>query len=279
MIIKSIWASILYVLLSSLSSVAANAQDASPPHQGLTQDQQDRLQFIQERGIELLERDDAAWVATDQMLADFDNNPQSANISGWVTSKLEDGTYRVTFVASDEDKLTAAHISIVKGREILSTEVYPAAAYRPDLSDNEISMFRARKIAFKAIEDEQRCTRQLNTAVIETPDGFDVYVLAPESENNTVSIGRHYRVPVSRDGKAGPFEKFSNSCLMLDTKTSDGNSLVGLSVTHLLDDIPAETHVFKSLRHQTPIYVMTTQNRLLWSVEGANIQLIQQDLE
>ena len=47
-----------------------------------------------------------------------------------------------------------------------------------------------------------------------------------------------------------------------------------LVVTHFLDPTPTEIHVFSSLAAQVPIYVATTQNKHVWSVEGSKIRIV-----
>ena len=45
-------------------------------------------------------------------------------------------------------------------------------------------------------------------------------------------------------------------------------------VSHLLDSVPTEAHVFSSLTSRLPIYVVTTSNKRLWSIEGSSIRLV-----
>jgi hypothetical protein len=47
---------------------------------------------------------------------------------------------------------------------------------------------------------------------------------------------------------------------------------VSIFVTHLLDDIPTEAHVFWSLWAGKPMYVGTPDRRI-WAIEGGRIRL------
>lgn len=253
-----------------LHHLPVQAQESEQPAIELTVDERERLKFVSNRGLQLLQNDDAAWVATDRLMVDTNDNPKDAGVSGWISQKLADGTLRVTFIERREDGLYAAHQSIVDGREILSTQFFEDRQARPKLSEDETRLFNARFTAVTAIADEGLCTPTINSAVIPTPAGLEVYLLGPETKENTVRMGRHYRVLVGSDGKADAPQKFTNGCVLLE-KTENS---IGLTVTHLLSDIPTEIHVFQSLRHQTPIFVLTTQNNRLWKVSGSEIQLI-----
>jgi hypothetical protein len=59
----------------------------------------------------------------------------------------------------------------------------------------------------------------------------------------------------------------------LRKETQDGKEVAGLMLTHLLDPAPTEIHVFLSLAHRVPLWVMTTQNQYLWRVEHGRIRI------
>ena len=44
-----------------------------------------------------------------------------------------------------------------------------------------------------------------------------------------------------------------------------------LAVSHLTSATPTMFHVFMSLQYKTPVVVFTTQNRLLWKVDGGEV--------
>ena len=54
--------------------------------------------------------------------------------------------------------------------------------------------------------------------------------------------------------------------------------LAALTVTHLLDPVPTEIHVFSSLSIHLPVLVATTSNAHLWAVEGNRIRLVSADI-
>jgi len=48
-----------------------------------------------------------------------------------------------------------------------------------------------------------------------------------------------------------------------------------LMITHLLDPIPTEAHVFWSIWAHKPLYVATPPNGTIWVVEGSKIRLVE----
>jgi hypothetical protein len=114
-----------------------------------------------------------------------------------------------------------------------------------------------------------------------TPGGSTfVYFLTPQTKNEAVPLGGHYRVEVGPDGKAGAMRPFTHSCIDMPTSEGSppgmpagGKPAAGV-VTHLLDPVPTEIHVFSSLAARLPLFVSTTQNGRLWAVEGYRIRLV-----
>jgi hypothetical protein len=102
----------------------------------------------------------------------------------------------------------------------------------------------------------------MNHVILENPDGngFYVYFLSPMRAMNEVVLGHHYRARVSADGtELLGSRAFSKSCFVLTKSadaTPDGAKTVGLTANHLLDPFPQETHVFASLQHSLPLYIV-----------------------
>jgi hypothetical protein len=53
-----------------------------------------------------------------------------------------------------------------------------------------------------------------------------------------------------------------------------GAQPVGMVVTHLLDPIPTEIHVFTALAAQVPVYVAVARPRRLFEVNGQGISVV-----
>ena len=54
-----------------------------------------------------------------------------------------------------------------------------------------------------------------------------------------------------------------------------GSGTVGLMISHLLDPVPTEVHVFFGLWAETPLYVTTVPNRKVWLVDSGKIKLLE----
>ena len=101
-----------------------------------------------------------------------------------------------------------------------------------------------------------------------------VYLLTPQTSNDSLPFGGHYLTEVSADGKVGPFRHFTKSCAEFpingdDKSKGEPNALI---ITHLLDPIPTEIHVFSSLSIHKRLYVLTKKR--VWGVEGNQIYLV-----
>jgi hypothetical protein len=98
-----------------------------------------------------------------------------------------------------------------------------------------------------------------------------------------VPVGGHYRVEVGPDGKAREMRPFTHSCIDMPAAGAKpegqppGSSTAAGLVTHLLDPVPTEIHVFSSLAAHLPLFVGTTSNHSLWEVDGGRIRLVSRD--
>jgi hypothetical protein len=88
-----------------------------------------------------------------------------------------------------------------------------------------------------------------------------------------VPIGGTYRLETSGSSVISQ-RGFTRSCIALQSDTS----AVGLMITHLLDPVPTEAHVFWSLWASKPMYVATPDGTL-WIVEGGKIGLVERNAE
>ena len=74
-----------------------------------------------------------------------------------------------------------------------------------------------------------------------------------------------------------PPRRFTNTCLELPLpNAAQRREMVALGVTHLLDPLPTEIHVFSSLAAKMPVAVGTSDGRTWW-VEGTAVRLIGKD--
>lgn len=227
------------------------------------------LDVIEALGQEIHRRDMAAATATDIMLdqrLDLDAYP----LRGWVVTEDAvgllvafvgeyDGEYRAVFDVRP-DQTGERRFALSEGRA-LSTE--------------EATQFRARVVSQSAIAEP--CSDRYNSVILKDPESDDwiVYWLAATTQPGAIVLGGHYRVIVSADGQeVVSADRLSRSCIAIEpAPRSSEEETAAAVVSHLVSPTPVETHVFASLLHRKPIYVLT-ENDTVWAVEGASIRKV-----
>ena len=243
------------------------AQSGSAPTEA--SEEQARLKAIGERGRLLFELDRAAWVATDELMAKVPGFAQSG-LSGYIVERENDG-FVVTFYAGEGDTLTAAHIVHVAGGRVTSSETIEPAS-RMTLTPLQLRLAKARSV--RPGKDVRPCTRApFNVAIVPpaAPDSpMEMYLTSPQVEKDVFPFGGHYRLTLGEDGSVASTRKFTNACLDLSPAPGARGDGV-LFVTHLLDPMPTEIHVFMSLHVGQPVVVSTSEPQRLWIVNGDSI--------
>jgi hypothetical protein len=214
----------------------------------------------------LYDYDQAAWHTTDTMLKDIPD-PAGAGIRGWVVTPVSAG-WLVTYLKPNGDGYAAVYSAVWTGTDVTDRKVLKDADTR--LSPIQLQLIAARK-AVNDSEAKPCANVPFNSVVMPAEDGHSilVYLLTPQTKNDVIPLGGHYRFTI-RDGAIVEQRKFTNDCIDLSTGKQDGQAApVGLVVTHLLDPVPTEIHVFSMFAARIPIYVATTSNRLMWVVEAS----------
>lgn len=222
------------------------------------------LRLAAERGLRLYQYDQAAWHTTDAMLEDL-RDPGAAGVQGWVVTEV-DGGWNVTYVtATDDDGFEGVYSARYDGENVDQRRVLRGA-------DRTLSAEQlARAKAFRAIplDDVRRCIdRNFNLVVMPAGDATDallVYLLTPQVAAGAYPIGGHYRFTVLA-GVTTSQRRFTNSCLTIGVQEGESPA-EALVVSHLLDPVPTEIHVFSVYASGLPVYVQTISNETLWAVE------------
>jgi hypothetical protein len=140
------------------------------------------------------------------------------------------------------------------------------------LSPDEVAQFNARQLALKNIPEF--FSPRYNTVVLPDVDGkgFLVYALAATTDPDLVFIGGHYRLTVSPDGrKVEQVDRLFKSFLVLSkSKVPKDGEAVGLVASHVVSKTPVETHVFVSLLHDQPLFIVTLEGKM-WKIEKGKI--------
>jgi hypothetical protein len=231
------------------------------------------LALALERGKLIYAYDQAAWHGTDDLkvkMPDF-----AKRVGGWIVDGPADAA-ELVFYDRDETDPKALYIARFAGSRLVSSRL-PDPAEDRSLSGERKAMIAAKKAALRALvsSDAKKCADQPMNSVVLPPQqpagSFLVYFLTPQTDLKAVPMGGHHRVEVAADGQARAQRAFTKSCLEVPL-TGERGKPAGLIVTHLLDPVPTEIHVFSSLAARLPIYVGTNGGKRLWAVEGSRIR-------
>ena len=247
---------------------------AAVPAGAQTAEERSQLDWVIERGRLLFDLDRAAWVGTDDMLARVDESA-GQGMRGYVVEP-EAAAYIVTFFGGPEDAPVAFYRGRVENHRVVDREIFPADT-RPPLTALQRRLAAVRGMAGQL--GRRPCgDAPFNTAVIPptAPDGpIDLYLLTPQVRANEYPLGGHYRFTIAADGSVQSSREFTRACMAMDPSRGapQGARPAALMITHLLDPIPTEIHVFSSLTSQLPIYVMTGER--VWEVNGNEIRRVE----
>lgn len=249
---------IILLLVSTLTSRAEEGIQELP------------LPTIIALGKELYKRDQIASVATDALLA-AKPEARSVPVRGWITHS-ENDVPRVYFIQERDSKFSLAYTVTFQEKAAPTIEDHKGA----DLPEAVARRFSARQAALAAIP--RFMAKKYNFEVLDAPTGggFIVYALAATQNPQEVVAGGHYRVTVAADGKVQHVDALSRSFLVFqkpEPAASKDKEVVGLTLSHIVSSTPVETHVFLSLLHKSPLYVLTP-GKEIWKVSDGEISKI-----
>lgn len=258
----------LLLLLAALLAAPVGAQAQTRP----TAEEQQQVGWVTERGRLLFEIDRAAWVTTDDMRERLSRDAQAA-VRGWTVERDSAGYVVVYYMLGEEEVRRALYRGRVENRRVVSRETFPPGS-GPELTP----MQRRIADAFNLVTqmDARICADTRPNIAVIPPDSLeapmDVYVLTPQIRAGTYPLGGHNRATFSAAGTLLSQRAFTNSCL--DMTRNDRAAAMGVS--HLLDPIPTEIHVFMSIWIGLPIFVGTGQPQRVWEVTGERIDLVEE---
>ena len=261
-------------MLRLIAFAAALFAAASAPAQ--TQSEQTAIDFAVARGRLLYGVDRAAWVATDDMQSKM-RDWRSAGMRGYVVERDGDG-FQVMFYGGPADAPVGFYRARVAGHRIVSSEVFPTAA-RPPLTPLQRRLVTAREAAAAATGRRPCGSGPFNVAVIppDAADGpVDVYLMTPQQRAGDYPFGGHFRVTVAADGSVASERAFTNSCLTIRGEGTPGSRDGAMVVSHLLDPVPTEIHVFTSLSAGVPVMVVIADSGRVYGVAGDEVMMVAQ---
>jgi hypothetical protein len=251
----------ILALILIITCLKASANDSLP--NSLSPEQETpALLSAETTGLAIYRHDQAASIATDVAFK-VRSFKKDKRIIGWITEERQ-GSIIVTFI----DKTPAAlyRVTVSNGiADSLESLQSPAA-----LTTYETGAAAARQAALAS--KFEPCSKNYNSVVLpSSADGkWLVYLIPGTTKNNVVPIGGTYKIEVN-DSKVVAQRGFTRTCISLQTDPR----AVALMITHLLDPIPTEAHVFWSIWAKKPLYVATPPNGIIWVVDGNKITLIE----
>jgi hypothetical protein len=213
------------------------------------------------RGSLLFHLDLAATLALDHLYG----NPLIENADGWAVDVTTRG-YEAVFISDSPDRELAGVTFAATGAPMVEA-----------LRGTPSPRVRALCVAARTIAALAGPATSTIIAVPPTAGSIgqelDAYLLRRADTPHDIAIGPHTRFRLSPDGRdIRGREPLARSELILPAR-NEGDAQ-GVTVTHLMADVPSEVHVYLSLRHGIAIDVITTSNEEHWRVDGESISLL-----
>ncbi|HEY1210918.1 MAG TPA: hypothetical protein VGE85_16245 [Terracidiphilus sp.] len=224
-----------------LYAVSAFAQQDSLPSDS-------ELAAITARGRMLYEYDQAAWHASDAVMA---THPAKENLGRYIARKTDTG-WEVAFGRLNEsrDAFLIAALSI-QGKTLQEFSVKP---FETPQRDTGFYLFAAKGIE-NALKVFQGVNRQYNVAVLPAPENqLYIYFVPAPTEKDLYPLGADVRFLVSADGGT-IIEKrqLHKGLIPSGGPVPPGATIAGGQHTHVLSNVPEDTDVFHVLARKPSI--------------------------
>jgi hypothetical protein len=221
--------------------------------------------------------DIAAWLTSDALNEAKAFERISGTGRGWLTLDNGKDIEVRYFVERDgrTEAIAAARLDVDSVKAIDAKKLSPPEP----VTDREQRLMRAKSLALSGRENTLCTEHTPNTVVFELDeDGRQEILVFVMSAwvSNAAPLGGYHMYRVSQDGGT-LLDHYSQTkaCPMADASTFKSSS--ALMVSHMTSATPTMFHVFMSLQYRKPLYVTTTQNKLLWRVEKGQVFLVEQD--
>jgi hypothetical protein len=256
--------------LCSFGSLAADAELEIP------EEFREGVRLAGLRGQALHASDIAAALATDEM-ARQKVLKRDKRLRGWLTGPADSaGAVAVDFIGEEAGQFAVLYRLQVPANR--SRPTFEKLASPAPLTEGQTALWRARQGASAALNKrDDLCSQRYNTVVL-PPDETGhvlVYLLAATTREDEVVAGGHFRYEFSSDGQTVLAQRgFTKSCFTMKVPDAGkGTQVASLFMTHLLDPIPTEIHVYLSLSQGKSVFVGTEQS--IWSVDAEKIRLVE----
>ncbi|MBL4772343.1 MAG: hypothetical protein JKX98_01665 [Alcanivoracaceae bacterium] len=219
-------------------------------------------------GVTLSQQDWAAEVGTDAIIrlgADLSNKKIKAFIV-----EIKEQSWLLSFIGKKKVSL-GIYYQIEIDSNGPKDETYIKLPKPMKLSKQQKLIFKATELAKK--QEFLRCTNSYNNVALSVfgEDGlqkFYIYMLAATNKAGVNIGGGHHRFLIDpKKNKVIEDYAHTKDCL-IDTLSKETTALV---FTHITSEVPNEFHVYMSYLYNLPIYIFTTNNKIIWKVFDGKI--------
>ncbi len=252
---------------------SATPSPATPPRPAppLTRAQVAELERIVRRGRQLIAIAQAGSVATRDMLTRI-SDPEGVGIVGWIAEPAGNAM-TITFYGNGAAGPVAIYRGDVLGGRVTERQIH-LGGDRPPLTPLQARMAAARA-ATDDLDNAACGGASFNVLVVppaSATESIDVYQITPETQEGRIPFGGHFRTTVAADGSVSASRGFSPNCLDLAVPAAPANQPPPpLAVTHVLDPMPTELHVFLAALARRPLLLATGEPQRIWLVTGERI--------
>jgi hypothetical protein len=230
-----------------------------------------KLREAEWRGKLMYMLDRTAWVTTDDMRARLSVD-RRADVGGWVQAP-EGNTAPIYYFGKDGAADRVIYSADIQHGAVANVKTYPKGE-EPTLPALALKMAHALAAARAEMArhaDWKPCTPAKFNTVVLPPQAngvISVYFLTPQTETGIIPFGGHYEVDIAGDGQVAFSRAFTRGCIALSANAPPGSKPAMLMITHLLDPVPTEIHVFQQLASGVPLIVMVGPKTYWAVVEG-----------
>lgn len=266
-----------WLALAAIVAVAASAQGAAQtdatvaatPAPSTAADEASRIADAAHRGALIYRYDQAAWHSSDALVADLER-AELAAVRGWVVLPAGDALRTIYYGGELGARIALYSADWSSGDRTSNRRRYTTP------EDQRLDAEAVRLIALRdsiSFDGLQNCSnRAFNIVTLPasaTGSSDSIYLLSPQTDRN-IPFGGHHRIDFA-EGRVTARRRFTNSCIAFPPQ---GDMLF---ISHLLDPVPTEIHVFSMYAAGRAVAVGTADGRV-WAIEpssgGPRIRLI-----
>lgn len=252
------------MIIGCAQQSGGSAQSVAPE---LSYEEKREIARVERVGRDIYHQDRRAWQAADTLLNVIDPE-EHPDLSGWLVHERGGKTF-VSFYEKDESLSLLADV-VFEGTPDPVVRVSPER----EISETERKMFAARELALSAASSE--CAEEFNTVILESEEGWDVYVLAATRKPDLVMVGGHTLVNVNKAGtEVLETKPLYRSCFAMSKSPDDlppGAAIEALTMTQSAQPLPTETHIFLNLQHELDFVVVTSSGK--WILKKGLVYLM-----